>query len=76
MNIVLLTLTIITGLFLVILVFIQSGKVRTSGASITGTQDLELFENRKIRGSEKWLNITTWLMVALFMIFTIVLFVT
>jgi preprotein translocase subunit SecG len=59
MTIAMLTLMIVAGLTIILLVYIQSGHVKAAGSSITNAQDLELFENKKIRGAEKALNIGT-----------------
>ena len=59
MTVAFLTLLIMSGLLLIILVYLQSGHVKFAGSSITNAQDLELFENKKTRGAEKVLNITT-----------------
>ena len=76
MTVAMLTLMIIFGIAVIILVYMQSGYVKAAGSSITNAQDLELFENKKIRGAERWLNIGTWISVLLFISFAIVLFVT
>ena len=76
MTVAMLTLMIIFGIAVIILVYMQSGYVKSHGSSITNAQDLELFENKKIRGAERWLNIGTWISVLLFIVFAIVLFVT
>ena len=76
MTVAMLTLMIIFGIAVIILVYMQSGYVKSAGSSITNAQDLELFENKKIRGAERWLNIGTWISVLLFISFAIVLFVT
>ena len=76
MTVAFLTLLIMAGLLLIILVYIQSGHVKSAGSSITNAQDLELFENKKTRGAEKALNIGTWITVLAFLSFAIALFIT
>ena len=73
MSVALLTLMIMTGIALILLVYIQSGEVKATGSAITGSQDLELFENKKVRESKKALNIATWNCVVLFITFAIIL---
>ena len=76
MTVAMLTLLIIAGLSIILLVYMQSGHVKQHGSSITNAQDHELFENKKIRGAERGLNIATWIAVAAFFSFAIVLFAT
>ena len=76
MTVAFLTLMIMAGLTIIILVYLQSGHVKSAGSSITNAQDLELFENKKTRGAEKALNIGTWIAVIAFISFAITLFLT
>lgn len=69
-------LMIVTGVALLILIWAQSGKVKSVGASITGSNDIELFEEKKVKGSERFLNILTWVLVISFISFGITLFAT
>ncbi len=68
----LLIIELVLALLLLLVLFLQSGKVKNVGSSIIGTKDVELFENMKRRGSEKFLHITTILMVAIFLIIPII----
>lgn len=63
-----LTITLLViGLVLIVLIILQSGKVKNIGASIVGTKDIELFDQKK-RGFEKWLHYFTILLVLTFVI--------
>lgn len=73
-----LTLTfilLIIGLILIVLIILQSGRVKSLGSSIVGTKDIELFEHKK-RGWEKILHwITIFLIVVFVLLAFIILFV-
>ncbi len=62
----LLSILVIIGIILIVLIYIQSGKVKSLGSSIVGTKDISLFENTKKRGIDKWLHIITWILVIIF----------
>lgn len=64
---------IVISILLIGLIYIQSGKVKNVGSAIIGTQDVELFENIKQRGTDKFLHIFTILLIILFVIFGFVL---
>ena len=64
---------IVIAILLIIVIYLQSGKVKNVGSSIVGTKDIELFENQKRRGTELWLHVTTWILVILFMLFAFLL---
>lgn len=61
-----LILLLIIGFTLIVLIYIQSGKVKSLGSAIVGTKDISLFENTKKRGVDKWLHIITWILIILF----------
>ncbi len=64
---------IVIAVLLIIVIYMQSGKVKNVGSSIVGTKDVELFENQKRRGTELWLHVATWVLVILFMLFAFLL---
>lgn len=76
MQVTMMTLMIVSGVALLFVIWAQSGKVKSVGASITGSQDIELFEDKKVKGGERFLNILTWVLVVAFITFGIILFVT
>jgi len=43
---------LVLGIVLIVLIIIQSGRVKNLGSSIVGTSNVELFENKK-RGGAK-----------------------
>lgn len=61
---------IILGLILIVLIILQSGRVKNLGSSIVGTKDVDLFEHKK-RGWEKILH---WITLALVIIFVVIAF--
>ena len=63
-------LMIVSG-FIVILVFLQSGKSDGLSAAFTGSGDLNLFKTTKERGPEKVLSRMTGVMMVLFFGLTI-----
>lgn len=66
---------IVISAILIVLLFVQGGKVKNIGSSIVGTTNIELFENTKKRGSEKILNYLTIILIGLFIILSFVLFI-
>lgn len=56
----------IISIILLVFLYMQSGKVKNIGSSIIGTKDVELFENTKRRGFEKYLHIFTWVLIVVF----------
>ncbi len=70
-----LTITLfVIGLILIVLIILQSGRVKNLGSSIVGTKDVDLFEVKK-RGWEKILHwITLGLVIAFVAIAFILLF--
>jgi preprotein translocase subunit SecG len=69
----LIILMIVFSIIIIGLVYIQSGKVKNVGSAIIGTQDVELFENTKQRGSDKFLHILTIVLIGLFLLFAFLL---
>ncbi len=67
-----LILEVIISIILLVLVYLQSGKVKNVGSSIIGTKDIELFENTKYRGYERILHIATIVLIAIFIILPII----
>ncbi|CRX37162.1 / / preprotein translocase subunit SecG / 34108:34338 Forward [Candidatus Hepatoplasma crinochetorum] len=57
---------VIISFILLVLLYLQSGKVKNVGSSIIGTKDVELFENIKHRGNDRILHIITVVLVILF----------
>ncbi|AHK22148.1 preprotein translocase subunit SecG [Candidatus Hepatoplasma crinochetorum] len=57
---------LIISIVLLVLLYLQSGKVKNVGSSIIGTKDVELFENIKHRGSDRVLHIITVTLIILF----------
>ena len=62
---------LIIGLILVVLIILQSGRVKNLGSSIVGTKDVDLFEHKK-RGWEKTLH---WITVGLVITFVVIAFI-
>lgn len=60
-------ISFIISIVLIIVLYLQSGRVKNVGSSIIGIKDVELFENIKRRGFEKYLHIFTWILVVIFM---------
>ena len=46
-------LLIFVSILLIILIYLQSGKVKNMGSSIVGIKNVELFETTKKRGLER-----------------------
>ncbi len=66
MQVAFLVTAIVLAAVLIVLIFLQSGRVRNIGSSIIGTQNVELFEGGKKRGMEKVLYWITGLLVVAF----------
>ncbi|NQX83409.1 MAG: preprotein translocase subunit SecG [Mycoplasmataceae bacterium] len=65
---------LILGLILIVLIILQSGRIKNLGSSIIGTKNVELFEHKK-RGWEKILHlITIGLVISFVMIAFLILF--
>ncbi len=62
---------LIIGLILIVLIILQSGRVKNLGSSIVGTKNVELFEHKK-RG---WEKIIHWITIALVILFVTLAFV-
>ncbi len=75
MQLAFLILLIVVSILLIFFIYLQSGDVKNIGSSIIGTHDVELFENKKRRGTDKILYLTTVLFVALYFIFAILVLV-
>lgn len=56
---------LVLGLVLIVLIIIQSGRVKNLGSSIVGTSNVDLFDHKK-RGAAKWLHYVTIALVILF----------
>ena len=72
MGLALLILELVIAFFLMITLYLQSGKVKNVGTAIIGTKDVELFENSKRRGIDKYLHVATIIMVFLFILIPII----
>ena len=72
MEIFLSMLLLIIGIILIVLIIIQSGRVKNLGSSIVGTKDVELFNHKK-RGWEKTLHFITFGLVVFFVLLTFIL---
>ncbi len=68
----LIVIEIVISLLLIFILYLQSGKVKNVGSAIIGTRDVELFENIKRRGFEKFLHISTLIMISLFIFIPII----
>lgn len=75
MGVATLTIFIIVSMFLIILIYLQSGEVKSMGSSLVGTADIELFENKKYRGAQRWMNAITWSLVVVYLVTSILMFV-
>lgn len=64
---------VIISFILLVLLYLQSGKVKNVGSSIIGTKDVELFENVKHRGNDRILHIVTIVLVILFVAISFIL---
>lgn len=62
---------LIIGLILIVLIILQSGRVKNLGASIVGTKDVDLFNHKK-RGWEKILH---WVTLGLVIAFVLIAFI-
>ncbi len=63
---------LILGLILIVLIILQSGRVKNLGSSIVGTSNVDLFEHKK-RGGAKWLHYITIVLVVLFVLIAFIL---
>ena len=61
---------LVIGLILIVLIILQSGRVKNIGSAIVGTKDVELFDKKK-RGIEKTLH---WITVGLVIAFVAIAF--
>ncbi len=61
---------LVIGLILVVLIILQSGRVKNIGSAIVGTKDVELFDQKK-RGIDKVLH---WITVGLVIAFVAIAF--
>ncbi len=64
-------LLFVLGIVLIILIILQSGRVKNLGSSIVGTKDVDLFEAKK-RGWEKTLH---WITLGLVVTFVLIAFI-
>ncbi len=71
LKIILTSLLFILGIVLIILIIVQSGRVKNLGSSIVGTKDVDLFETKK-RGWEKILH---WITLGLVITFVAIAFI-
>ncbi len=71
----LIVLLVFVSILLIVLIYLQSGKVKNLGSSIVGIKNVELFENTKKRGLERVMFWSTIFLVFLFFVFSISLFV-
>ncbi len=71
----LIVLLVFVSLLLIVLIYLQSGKVKNLGSSLVGIKSVELFENTKKRGLERVIFWSTIFLVFLFFAFSISLFV-
>ncbi len=70
-KIILTSILFVLGIILIILIIIQSGRVKNLGSSIVGTKDVDLFETKK-RGWEKILH---WITLGLVIAFVAIAFI-
>lgn len=75
MEVALIIIEIIISLILLIILYIQSGKVKNVGSSIIGVKDVELFENMKYRGFDRFLNYLTIFLITIFLIIPIIVLI-
>lgn len=71
-EIILIAALLIVGIALIVLIIMQSGRVKNLGSSIVGTKDVDLFETKK-RGWEKILHWITFGLVILFVLLAFIL---
>ena len=69
----LLIIEIVVSAILLVVLYLQSGKVKNVGSAIIGTKDVELFETMKYRGFERFLHITTIVLVIVFIFIPIII---
>ncbi len=65
MTIFLTSALLVVGIILIVLIILQSGRVKNLGSSIVGTKDVDLFEQKK-RG---WQKILHWITIGLVILF-------
>ncbi len=70
-KLVLTAILVIIGIVLIVLIIMQSGRVKNLGSSIVGTKDVDLFETKK-RGWEKVLH---WITLGLVISFVLIAFI-
>ncbi len=70
-KIILTSILVIIGIALIVLIIMQSGRVKNLGSSIVGTKDVDLFETKK-RGWEKILH---WITLGLVILFVALAFI-
>lgn len=70
-EIILTSILVILGIVLIVLIILQSGRVKNLGSSIVGTKDVDLFETKK-RGWEKILH---WITIGLVITFVLIAFI-
>ena len=63
---------LVLGIVLIILIIMQSGRVKSLGSSIVGNSNIELFEHKK-RGGAKWLHYITIVLVVMFVAISFIL---
>ncbi len=71
-TVILTSLLVVLGIVLIILIILQSGRVKNLGSSIVGTKDVDLFETKK-RGWEKTLHWITLVLVVVFVALAFIL---
>lgn len=71
-ELILISALLIVGIILIILIIMQSGRVKNLGSSIVGTKDVDLFETKK-RGWEKILHWITFGLVILFVLLAFII---
>lgn len=70
-SLVLSIILLVLGIVLIVLILIQSGRVKNLGSAIVGTKDSDLFEYKK-RGWEKILH---WITIGLVILFVAIAFI-
>lgn len=75
MRIAFLVIMLVFSFLAIILIYLQSGKVRNIGSSIVGVSNSELFEVVKKRGSERIMHYATIVSVFLFFLFGFLLII-
>jgi len=67
-------IVLVLAIIIVFLVYLQAGRAKTMGQTIVGTNDLDLFTEKKSRSTDKFLLVLTSVLVALYLIFAFVVF--